>query len=185
MKNLLSYQVTECDCASVSLCNIFTYLFDRNKIEPIIIKKIYECTLDNYNGYGTSKKGIEKFVNWFNNYNSKKLFNLKLQRFIGSDVSIEKIKECIDNDGAVLIRCWQLYEHYAIITDIDDKDVYIFDPYYLDTYSYILDPMVNIITSEPFKYNRKVAINRLLSISKKDFSLGTISNRECILFMKK
>ena len=46
--------------------------------------------------------------------------------------NLENIKTCLNNNGVVLMRCYQTEEHYVIITKIKNKKVYIFDPYYFD-----------------------------------------------------
>ena len=39
----------------------------------------------------------------------------------------------------------------------------------------------NIVFNKPFTHNRKVSIKRLISETTKDFALGPINNRECVL----
>ena len=43
---------------------------------------------------------------------------------------------------------------------------------------------VEIIFDKPFEYNRRVSLKRLNSKLKKDYALGPINNRECVLFYK-
>ena len=43
------------------------------------------------------------------------------------------------------------------------------------------DDDIKIITNKTYSYNRKVTLKRLFSQNNQDFSLGKISNRECIL----
>lgn len=90
----------------------------------------------------------------------------------------------MQNNGCIFIRCYQTIEHYVIITKIDKKHAYIFDPYYLNRKEYDKDPEVKIILNKPFNYNRKVSLKRLFSETKRDFSLGIIDMRECVLINK-
>lgn len=46
MKVPLRFQVTEFDCGTVSLLNAFSYLFDREELPALLVKKINEYTLD-------------------------------------------------------------------------------------------------------------------------------------------
>ena len=46
------------------------------------------------------------------------------------------------------------------------------------------DKSFKIIINKPFLYNRKVKIERLFEETKKDFSLGSISLRQCVLLNK-
>ena len=75
-------------------------------------------------------------------------------------------------------------DHYIIVTKIDKKYVYIFDPYYLEKDYYKKDKSIKIILNKPFTHNRKVDINRFFSNDNKDFSLGETTKRECVLINK-
>ena len=190
MKVPLRFQVSEYDCGTVSLLNAFSFLFERNEIPVELVRAIYKYTLDCADekgiigARGTSKEAINKLAHWITKYANSYDFGVKCDRLKGNNITYERIKNCLDNDGCVFIRCWQLCEHYVIITKIDSKFAYIFDPYYLDKNMFNIDHEVKIILNKPFSYNRKVTINRLFSESEKDFSLGKISNRECVLINK-
>lgn len=187
MKNPLRFQVTEFDCGTVSLLNAFTYLFERDEIPAELVKAIHRYTLDCYDEFGnlgqggTSREAINKLTHWITRYANSKNFNVKCERLGKNEVTLDKITECIKNKGCVLIRCWQGVEHYSIITNIDKKKAYIFDPYYLDKKEYDKDKQVKIILNKPFTHNRIVTLRRLMGESKSDFSLGEISRRECVL----
>ena len=187
MKVPLRFQVTEFDCGTVSLLNAFSHLFEREEIPAELVKAIHKYTLDCYDELGnlgqggTSREAINKLTHWITRYANSKNFNIKCERLEGSEVNLTKIKECLDNFGCVFIRCWQLTEHYVIITKIDKKNAYIFDPYYLDKNEYKNDSEIKIILNKPFTHNRIVTLKRLFSESKKDFALGKIENRECVL----
>ena len=71
----------------------------------------------------------------------------------------------------------------VIITKIKSNKVYIFDPYYLDKNKYV-DKGVKIVLNKPFEYNRVVSFDRVFSESDKDFSLGKMDKRECVLFKR-
>ncbi len=189
MKTPLRFQFTEFDCGPISLLNAFSYLFDRQDIPVEIVKAVYKYTLDCYGEDGTlgrggtSRKAIKKLTHWITTYANENHFNIFCERLEKEDVTYEKIKKCIDTNGCVFIRCWQENEHYVIITKIDKQYAYIFDPYYLDKLE-CKDKDVKIILHKPDRYNRKVALRRLLSESTKDFALGKIENRECVLINK-
>lgn len=74
MKVPLRFQVTEFDCGTVSLLNAFSYLFDREELPALLVKKINEYTLDCYdedgnlgNG-GTSENAINGLTSWITKY---------------------------------------------------------------------------------------------------------------------
>lgn len=121
-------------------------------------------------------------MHWIENYTNNHDFKIKCKRLEQDEITLNIIKECLNNNGCIFIRCWQSTEHYVIITKIDKKYVYIFDSYYLDKKEYDKDNKVKIILNKPFTHNRKVTIKRLFSENKKDFSMGKIENRECVLF---
>ncbi len=91
------------------------------------------------------------------------------------------MEKCLKSGGCVFLRCWQECEHYVIATKIDKKHIYLFDPYYLDKETYKRDRNVKLILNKPFTHNRKVSIKRLFSETEKDFALGKVDRRECVL----
>jgi len=187
MKNPLRFQVTEFDCGTVSLLNAFSYLFEREEIPAELIKAIHEYTLDCYDEQGnlgqggTSREAIEKLTSWITQYANLHDFNIKCVRLEKEEVTLDAINNCLNNNGCVFIRCWQTCEHYVIMTKIKNKKVYIFDPYYLEKEAYDKEKEVKIVLNKPFTHNRIVALKRLLSETKKDFSLGVKESRECVL----
>ena len=183
LKTPLNFQLTDYDCGPVSLKNDICFLFERNDIPIVIIKKIDRCTMDIKKG-GTSKKAVNKYIKWLNNYAKKNDINIKCERLTGKDVTLNKIKTCINNYGCVLIRCWQGSEHYVIMTNLDNNNAYIFDPYYLDKTAFNEDSQVQMVFNKCYLYNRLVSIKRIFEESKSDFSLGKICKRECVLFYR-
>ena len=191
MKVPLRFQVTEFDCGTVSLINAFSYLFDRENIPAELIKAIHRYTLDCYDELGnlgqggTSREAINKLTHWITRYANSKDFNVKCERLEFDDVNEINIRRCLDENGVVFARSWQTCEHYIIITKIDEECAYIFDPYYLETTEYDKDDEVKIILNKPFTHNRKVTIHRLFSENRKDFSLGPVEKRECVLINRR
>jgi hypothetical protein len=180
MKTPLRFQVTEYDCGTISLLNAFSFLFERNEIPVELIRAIHLYTLDcaDEKGVvgagGTSKEAISKLTHWVTRYANTNDFNVKCERLEKEEVTLDKMVDCLQHNGCVFINCWQLCEHYVIITKIDKKYAYIFDSYYLDKDEYKKDSQVKIIFNKPFSYNRKVSLKRLFSETKKDFSLGKV-----------
>lgn len=191
MKVPLRFQVTEFDCGTVSLLNAFSYLFEREEIPALLVKSIHKYTLDCYdengnlgNG-GTSKEAIKKLTHWITNYANNNDFDIICKRLENSEVNYENIIKCLNNNGVIFARCFQTNEHYVIITKIKGNKAYIFDPYYFDKSYYDKDRQVKIILNKPFTHNRIVLLKRLFSETRKDFSLGPIDSRECVLINRK
>lgn len=187
MKNPLRFQVTEFDCGTVSLLNAFSYLYEREEIPAELVKAIHRYTLDCYDEYGnlgqggTSREAVNKLTHWIERYTNSHSFQVTCKRLEKEEVTLEAMEECLKKGGCVFLRCWQECEHYVIATKIDRKTAYIFDPYYLDKNSYKRDRNVKLILNKPFTHNRRVSLKRLFSETEKDFSLGKIDRRECVL----
>lgn len=186
MKIPLRFQITEFDCGTVSLTNAISYLFERKEIPAELVKEISSYTLDCYDnkgnigGGGTSREAIEYLSKWITNYSKNKDLGIKCVYNNDNEVTIDVIKNCIDNKGVVFLRTYLDCEHYVIVTNIDKENVYIFDSYYLDADYYDDENFVEIVFDQPFKYNRIVSLKRFDTQTKKDFSLGPIGRRECV-----
>lgn len=189
MKTPLRFQVTEYDCGTVSLYNAISYLFDREEIPALLLKTIHKYTLDCYdeNGNpgqgGTSKEAISKIGEFMTKYTNNNDFGMKCEMLYGEDVTLDKIADCIKQNGCVFIRCLLESGHYVIITNIKKDNVYIFDPYYLDKNRYN-DKEVKIVLNKPFTHNRIVSLKRLFSETNKDFAMGEKNARECVLMYR-
>ena len=188
MKVPLRYQNTEYDCGTTSFVNALAYLYDREDIPIELLKTIYKFTLDveGKDGIegtgGTSRKHAELLAKYFIEYaNKNDKFDINCIILNGKDVTLEKMKKALEDNGVIIARCWQDTEHYVLITKIDDTFVYIFDPYYLGEDYYVKDDDVAIVLHETFTHNRLVKIERLFDESLKDFSLLEESKRSIIL----
>ncbi len=190
MKVPLRFQNTEYDCGTTTYINALAYLFNREEIPIQLIKKIYKYTLDieGESGVigegGTSTKATEKLTHYISNYANEHDFNIKCTILEKDSVTLCKIKQCTDNDGVVIARCYMEEEHYILITKISNDFAYIFDPYYLPEEYYTNDKDVSVVLYNDFTHNRLVTIDRLMGQSKKDFSLMEINKREAILINK-
>ena len=188
MKVPLRYQNTEYDCGTTSFVNALACLYDREDIPIELLKAIYKFTLDveGNDGVegkgGTSIKHAELLSKYFVDYaNNNSNFDISCKALYGENVTLEKMKNSINNNGVIVARCWQDTEHYVLITKIDDNFAYIFDPYYLKEDYYVNDEDVAIVLHESFSHNRIVKIERLFDESLKDFSLLEKSKRSIIL----
>ena len=189
MKTPLRYQITEFDCGSVSLVNCITFLFERKEIPAELIKSISTYTLDCYDDHGnlgargTSREAVRYLSKWIVDFSRSKDFGLKCEYLSGKEVSFDVIKKCLMEGGCVNLRTYQESEHYVSVTKVDNKYIYIFDPYYYPAEQYKNDEYIDF-ANNAFKYNRKVKIERFLSENKEEFALGPIKKRECVLFRK-
>ena len=191
MKILLKYQNTEYDCGPTSFVNALSYLYHREEIPIELIKAIYKYTLDvkNKEGItgkgGTSRKNTKKLAEYFNKYSENNNFNIIAKQLSKKEVTLEEIQNSIKRGGVIVARCFQDVEHYVLITNIDDTNSYIFDPYYDEEEEYASDNMVTLILDKPYLYNRIVPIKRLFSEKNENFSLMKKNKRSIILIEKK
>lgn len=191
MKIPLTFQITEYDCGTTSLLNALIYLFDREEVPITLLKAIYKYTLDAVGEHGiigeagTSRKAVENLSYWITKYSKTNDFKIICENLEKEFVTEEKIRECLNNNGCVLARCYQTSEHYVLITKMDDTFAYIFDPYYVEEGYYYQDSQVAVVLNQPFTHNRLVKIQRLFNQSKQDFSLMEIEKREVVLISKK
>lgn len=184
MKTPLAYQITEYDCGQATLLNAMRYLFKRGEVPPVVIKYITQYTLDTVgqNGQiglcGTSPHAIEYLANWINNNNSSLNIDIKAKILRKNEVDINNasLSDCIKQGGVAIFRVWSDCEHYVLCTKMDEKNAYIFDPYYLDEREYDDDLECTMVFDKPFEYNRIVSKKRFNSLSKNDFSF--VKNEE-------
>jgi hypothetical protein len=188
MKNPLSYQATEYDCGPTSMINGISFLFEREEIPPDVIKYITLYCLDSYNQKGEfGKKGTSSMAmmflsNWLNQFGKVKKFPVYSEFVSGEEVHISqnsRIAAGLQQGGAVVVRlmygCW----HYALLTGIEDTNVYLFDPYFRKR-PFQLDG-VSIVQGEPARHNRKVSFQVLNDIGKKPYAMGPLETREAII----
>lgn len=170
IKSILNYQITNYDCAPTTFVNAISYLFHREEIQPAILSDIYKYTLDEK---GTSDKAMIKLCRILNNRN----YNLNCK--VITNITYEQINDCLLNGGVVILKCFQSSEHYVLITKIDKKYVYLFDPYYINIKK-INDKSIKIMNDS--RYNRRVNVNRVFSNTKDDFAIG---NNKLFILIKK
>ena len=160
MKVPLRYQNTEYDCGTTSFVNALAYLYDREDVPVELLKAIYKFTLDveDKNGIegkgGTSRKHAQLLAKYFVEYAN----NNKCKILYGENVTLEKMKNSLNDNGVIIARCWQDTEHYILITKIDENFAYLFDPYYLKEDYYVDDEDVAIVIHESLTNNRIVKI---------------------------
>ncbi len=190
MKVPLRYQVTETDCGIVTILNAINFVYEREEIDPELMgiianySEIIRINEQNVgHRWGMSRYAIKHITDLINNYSKTNKMRINAELLVEEDLKVDdpRIIDCLKKGGAVVLRVWQEYEHYSLLTNIDDKYAYIFDPYYLDKSEYDNDEDVDILDDDIFKYNRKVKIERVNSTSTKDFALVRNENRGVLL----
>jgi hypothetical protein len=115
MKVPLRFQVTECDCGTASLTNAVSYLFEREEIPAGLIKAITLYTLDQYSESkkigGTSRHAMDFLAKWITSYANTNDMGLICHRYEKEEVTLDKMKKCIDEKGTILVRLFFLSSH--------------------------------------------------------------------------
>lgn len=188
MKNPLGYQSTEYDCGPTTLLNAINFLFHREEISPDIVKGITTYCLDGYNTKGeayksgTSLMAMMFLSNWLNQFGRVRKWPIYTEVVTGREVDIRQnsqIVSALQQGGVVIVKCMLGVWHYVLLTGIDDKYVYLFDPYYRR--NPFKEEGIIMVKDEPTKYNRKVTHDILNSFEKKNYAMGHIETRESVI----
>ena len=188
MKIPLRYQITKVDCGPTSFTNAISYLFEREEVPAEVLKAIYNYTLDMYGksgkASGTSRQATKHLSYWFNEFGAKHKFKLKSEWIGGEKIDISFLRKNLNDYTAIVLRVWSTYEHYVLLTKLEDEVAYIFDPYYETTKTYKKDCAVKVIDNEMY-YNRIININRIESLDKNEiYAMGSLEKRECIIMRR-
>lgn len=192
MRNRLNYQSTEYDCGPTSLVNAIRFLFDREEIDPGLIKGIWHLGNDTYNEegcpgkHGTSMAAACYIASWINGYAKGWKFPLKTEYMSGLCVQAgpqTPIDACLESGGCAVIRCWTgEIPHYVLLTCLTpDGFIGLWDPY---DEAPDLDPEKYRIISDSRQMNRMVRVDVLNSTGKEDYAMGAEEHREVILFTR-
>lgn len=130
---------------------------------------------------------MEYLTSWIIEHKESLGINIDIKILKDEKVDINNKEFCdnIKNGGVAILRVWSDCEHYVLCTGIDEKYVYIFDPYYLENDEYDDDDKCKMVFDKPFEYNRIVNRERLNENSKEDFALVRNNNSRIILLNRK
>lgn len=137
----LAYQLSNYDCGMASMLNAVSYMVPRDKIPPVMIKTIVMTTMDTYdnNGHygqlGTSRAVMQYLSYLLTKYSEVHQLGVSLT-YVGN-VTPDSLKRAISltvaNRGCAVCRMYDTAvedEHYILVTNIKDGNVYAFDPYF-------------------------------------------------------
>lgn len=189
MKNVLNYQTSEYDCGPTTLMNAIRFLFEREQIQPEIVKSIALYTLDAYNAEGeygksgTSRVAMMFLANWFNQFGKTKKFPIEATFLDTSHVNLSvtgRIQECLHQGGVVIVCCYLAGDrHYILLTGIKGEWVDVFDPYDFPDFPHTEG--VELIENEPYVRNRSIHYTLFDKVEPTMYALGEIDIREAVL----
>ena len=200
MKNPLHYQLSEYDCGPTSMLNALSFLFEREEIPPEVIRNIMLYTLDCYSNEGhpgksgTSPMAMMFLSNWLNRFRQIRQLDVKSEYITGKQVFIgnsSRINDALKRNGVVVVRLFYDVAHYALLTGVDEKNIYMFDPYYEeelgdDIYAHFLpEGDVKLVLNQPLKYNRIVPFGYFNREQDLLYALGKFENREAVILYNK
>jgi hypothetical protein len=192
MKNPLHYQLSDYDCGPTSVLNAVSYLFEREEIPPEIVRNVMlyclDChSLDGIPGkLGTSMSAMMFLSNWLDNFGKVGLLSISSYYISGEMVYLgqsSSINDALVRGGAVVVRLFYDEWHYILLTGIDDKYIYAFDPYYRE--AKFDDENVKLVLDKPFEYNRIIPIEYFNNTNEQLYSFAGVENREAVIIFNK
>lgn len=190
MKSPLRYQATEFDCGPAAVLNAVSFLYETDEIPPDFVKKIYEISLDDYNGNrafhrGTSTNAMRFLAGWFNCYAERTQFPVRTEFYEAGEISLRDdspILRCLRSGGAAVVRCILEVDHYVTLTGIEGRFVHVFDPYYMEKFP----PQAGVIPVEgrPKEMNRKIDISVMDCREQCNYAFCSLKDRCALLFFR-
>lgn len=188
MKNPLRYQISEYDCGPTSMLNAMSYLFQREEIPPEIIRNIMLYCLDCYGADGASgKSGTSRMAmmflsNWLNGFGKAGYLPISSTHLSGDAVHFRqesRLRDALLRGGAAVALVDLDGWHYVLLTGIQGEQVFLFDPYYLDTP--FENEEIQMVTDYPMAYNRIVPTWHFERETRAHYALGPVETREAVL----
>ncbi len=188
MKNPLRYQISEYDCGPTSLLNGISYLFEREEIQPEIIRNIMLYSLDCYGKggilgkSGTSRMAMMFLSRWLCGVGKAGILPIECHYLSGRSVylgSESLIDDALCRGGAVVMRLYMDGEHYVLLTGKEGEKIQLFDPYYMEELP--VGEGIECDFRHPREYNRLVPACCFNREGELPYALGKQEEREAVL----
>lgn len=188
MKNPLHYQLSEYDCGPTSMLNAMSYLFEREKLSPELLRNIMLYCLDCYGADGsTGKSGTSCMAmmflsNWLNGFGSAGHLPVSSLFLSGEAVNFSQnglLRDALCRGGVAVVRVDLEGWHYVLLTGIKGEDVYMFDPYYRE--EPFLGEEIKMVADHPREYNRIVPARYFDREVLEIYAFGSKEGREAVL----
>ncbi|KAB8288898.1 hypothetical protein [Bifidobacterium avesanii] len=200
MRTPLIYQMTRYDCGPTTLVNALRFLYEREEIDPDLVRAVYARTLDDFDEdgglgkLGTSHQAMRHVARYFTMYGKATGFPIEAAILRGAEASLapgsaafRMLEERGAGEGrrgtaAVIARVWHGDNgHYLLLTGVRDGRVLAFDPFAEeagDPGGAIDGDVIREVAGMPFAANRSVdplAFNRDV---KADYALKSAANAD-------
>jgi len=193
MKNDLINQTTEYDCGPTNLMNAMRYLFEREEIPPVLLKRIWSMGLDDFSEAGelgkggTSKASMRYMAEWLECFAKKCGFPIHAAFFDEAQADLTPggpIWQRVEQGGCAVVRVSHHGSgHYVLMTTLlPDGRVGLYDPYYEEPGPF--DPDREFIYDHPKAYNRAVRPEILNLRDDTHTAMGPFSKRELLLLWR-
>ena len=195
MKNNLIDQSSEFDCGPTCMVNAMRYLFEREEIQPGVLKHIWLMGIDTYcdqgrvGGHGTSRASMRYMTEWLEEYGRGCRFPVTAQFLEGEKAVVEPESEawkCLESGGCAVMRCYTgKISHYVLLTRIlPNQEIGLYDPYAEEPD--FKGEGRRVVKDCPKEMNRAVRYD-LLNLEDRDcdYAMGEYEVRELILIRRK
>ena len=170
------------------MLNAVSFLFEREEIPPEIMRNIVLYCLDCHSSdgipgkRGTSSSAMMFLSNWLDSFGKLNLLPVSSSYISGKKVYIGQeslINDTLVRGGAAVVRLFYDEWHYVLLTGIQDGNLLVFDPYYIDTPFENND--IKIVNDRPFTYNRIVPKSYFNNEKEELYAFGGFETREAVL----
>ena len=193
MKNLLIHQSSEYDCGPTCLVNAMRYLFEREEIQPGVLKHIWVMGNDTYcdeghvGFHGTSRAAMRYMADWLREYGRGCRFPVDAQFLENGDCQVtpeSQTGKWLKEGGCAVMRCFAgTIPHYVLLTGwINETEIGLFDPY--DEEPDFQEPGRRVVSGQPRKMNRAVRYDLLNLTEHADYAMGEEDIREIVLIRR-
>lgn len=190
MKVPLRYQVTECDCCPTTILNGLSYLLERKEIPPEVVRNVYLYSMDNFGATGhgvggTTHAALRYITDWIERFGKTGRIPVSARYVSEKEVHLEPdgpLAATVRAGGAAVVRIDLDGWHYVLITGLDEKSVYLFDPYCLPEPFPV--PGVAVIHDRNREFNRIVPRESFATEDVHPYSFGPYPTREAMLLTK-
>ena len=193
MKNALIHQSSEYDCGPTCMVNAIRYLFEREEIQPGVLKHIWVMGNDTYcdkgclGCHGTSRASMRYMADWLREYGRGCCFPVYAEFLCDGDAVMApgtKAWDFLQQGGCVIMRCYaDKIPHYVLLTAVLPGDeVGLFDPYEEDPE--FEGEGRRVVAGYPKQMNRAVRYDLLNLEDMSDYAMGKYDVRELVLIRR-
>ena len=188
MKCPLRYQISEYDCGPTSVLNALSFLFQRDEISPELIRNIMLYSLDCYGKggalgkRGTSRMAMMFLSSWLEEVGKMGILPIASEYLSGEAVYMEEnspVVNALHRNGVAVVRLNLDGDHYVLLTGEKDKQIYLFDPYYMP--QGIAEADIQCVADHPKEYNRIIPFDRFNHEAQELYALGNRAEREAVI----